>query len=611
MQALLARPQVALNTINLFSRPPANNIVRLGQGARVANNIVKFARPAIAVGTTALVGKAALLAGAFAVGYGIGTALRQLWAFLNSPNSKPNVVEPTDWSVIPRPAGAEPGQQLTYVLTGTYTESSFSRVRCTNGQPVADYPGRTLPISREYRCEFIRTIARTVSTQLVCPAGTDGPTVTVIGAQRSNSDGSWSDITNTKQTAIDGTNYGVSFAGGPLISQGTWTEIKTKEFPEPLPLPQPEVIPSPRPLPLPMPQADPEVMPKKPQVVPIVKPAPKEVPDAQPTTEPAPEKTPTRKPVRIWPKIKPANKPKTTPTTPATTTQTTIAGRQVPPNRAIVPTTPGDIHKFGNRGGRVAGRTASINPTQMAQEMGRVEQKLNALGKAGAADMDFEDMFNLLKAAFDLINQVEEGTTYKLQAVCECPENDDQCEEPEIEKEIPTSWWGDASIQRLDAIAELLQPLKSWKQPICNEKVQLAGDFRTIAFISDDCSPDGNSRLRKRFRYRSQSGADLDTLVDHWKDFQWNAGPVCVQHSGHSWGTPQVWAASVDEGKRVILHAGREAGVDPNKTGKWTVSGSNNPRFGMSGRMRVNTKGGYYWITERLGSSGRPLVHEL
>ena len=117
-----------------------------------------------------------------------------------------------------------------------------------------------------------------------------------------------------------------------------------------------------------------------------------------------------------------------------------------------------------------------------------------------------------------------------------------------------------------------------------------------------------NGRVAKRFRYRSESATELSGLVDHWAGFTWQAGPVCVQHSGSSVGTPQVWAASADEGKRVLRHAFGEAGVDPDQTGKWTVGGSNNARYGMPGTMRVRTTGGYYWITERLGASARPTV---
>ena len=163
---------------------------------------------------------------------------------------------------------------------------------------------------------------------------------------------------------------------------------------------------------------------------------------------------------------------------------------------------------------------------------------------------------------------------------------------------------------RLDAIAWLLEKVNLIPYGICGNdtKPELEGDWRTISFISDETSPEGKSRLRKRFRYRSTSSIDLNGLVDHWKDFTWKAGPVCVRHSGASWGDPQVWASTADEGKRVIRHAGREAGLDPDQVGEWRISGSRNPRFGMPGTMRVNTTGGYYWITDRLESDNRPQV---
>ena len=161
-------------------------------------------------------------------------------------------------------------------------------------------------------------------------------------------------------------------------------------------------------------------------------------------------------------------------------------------------------------------------------------------------------------------------------------------------------------------IMEMLQQHLLWKTPVCpEEKPELKGDMRTISFVSDETSPYGKSRLRKRLRYRSESGLGLGEVIDHWKDFNWSAGPVCVKHTGSSWGSPQVWAASESEGKRVLLHAAREAGVDPDQVGKWLIGGSDNARYGVPGTMRVNTKGGYYWITARDGEDGMPLVGKI
>ena len=202
------------------------------------------------------------------------------------------------------------------------------------------------------------------------------------------------------------------------------------------------------------------------------------------------------------------------------------------------------------------------------------------------------------------------GTTYYLYPPCEDPEDWglEPGEYPELEFPIAdaNAWEGIA--KRIDAVAEMIDWHLSCKQPTCKCAPTLEGEFRTISFRSDDVSPYGKSRLRKRFRYRSVSGIDLGGVVNHWRDFSFEAGPVCVQHKGASWGTPQVWAATADEGKRVIRHAAGEAGLDPDSEGQWVISGSNSARVGVSGTMRVDTKGGYYWITARDGSDGRPIV---
>ena len=158
-------------------------------------------------------------------------------------------------------------------------------------------------------------------------------------------------------------------------------------------------------------------------------------------------------------------------------------------------------------------------------------------------------------------------------------------------------------------IMQMLQQHLLWKTPTCPEETpELEGEFRTISFRSDETSPYGKSRLRKRLRYRSSSGIGLGELVDYWKDFTFTGGPIRVRHVGSSWGTVEVWAASEAEGKRVILHAAGEAGIDPNQVGRWSTRRSNSSRLGVSLEMRVDTTGGYYWITERDGSDGRPIV---
>ena len=215
-----------------------------------------------------------------------------------------------------------------------------------------------------------------------------------------------------------------------------------------------------------------------------------------------------------------------------------------------------------------------------------------------------EDIYNSIQEA--LFGQLE-PSSFTLVAPCDKNEQEEPLtftvDFPKQDYQARMEAWQIAS-------AQLLQQHLDWKTPICRDIPKLEGDWRTISFRSAKTSPYGKSCLRKRFRYRSQSGIGLGELVNYWKDFTWESGPVIVKHVGSSWGTPQVWAATEDEGKRVIRHAAGEAGIDPDKVGRWSISSSSSPRYGVSAPMSVDTKGGYYWITSRDGSNGRPIVAE-
>ena len=152
--------------------------------------------------------------------------------------------------------------------------------------------------------------------------------------------------------------------------------------------------------------------------------------------------------------------------------------------------------------------------------------------------------------------------------------------------------------------AAIMAKLQEIQECACkdNEKVALEGDWVTTQWQSDE-PPDGSkSRLRKRFRYRSKSSRNLEQLSSYWRDFTWQAGQVCVIHKGTWWGTPQVWASSAEEGKRIIRFAGAEAGLDPDQVGEWVVSGSRTPRIGMFGTMRIRCYRGTAWVASRDGS---------
>ncbi len=210
-------------------------------------------------------------------------------------------------------------------------------------------------------------------------------------------------------------------------------------------------------------------------------------------------------------------------------------------------------------------------------------------------------------AAIALLNMFPSIGAEEFTLVAPC-DKDDEGEPETFTVSFPLQSYSDRMLSWNVASARLLQQHLNWKTPTCNERPKLEGDWRTISFRSEEMSPYGKSCLRKRFRYRSSSGLGLGEIVNYWKDFSFESGPVVVCHSGSSWGTPQVWAATADEGKRVIRHAAAEAGIDPDQVGRWTISGSDSARYGVSASMKVDTTGGYYWITSRDGSNQRPTV---
>ena len=153
------------------------------------------------------------------------------------------------------------------------------------------------------------------------------------------------------------------------------------------------------------------------------------------------------------------------------------------------------------------------------------------------------------------------------------------------------------------ALMEMLQQHLNWKTPICQpETVPLEGEWVTTRWQSDEVMDHSGRRLRKLFRYRSKSSRELQQLSSYWESFVWRSGNVCISHRGAWWGNPQVWAESIEEGKRVIRFAGAEAGLDPDQVGRWEVGGSRSPRYGMPGTMRILRHKAFPWVASRDGA---------
>ena len=231
---------------------------------------------------------------------------------------------------------------------------------------------------------------------------------------------------------------------------------------------------------------------------------------------------------------------------------------------------------------------------------------------------DGEDWQDLLKRALagaagaaavaalnELFSKTYPGLTYRAVSVCEKDADGEDISEA-VEVPIPALKAPDAQLARLDAMVELLQAHKNFKQPICGDdkkRPAKEGQWVTTRWISDEKMDHSNHRLRKLFRYRTKSARDIGQLSTYWRDFVWQAGDVCVVHQGAWWGNPQVWASTEAEGQRVIRHAAAEAGLDPDQDGEWAFSSSNSPRYGMSGTMKIQMHEGFPWVAKREGAS--------
>ena len=274
-----------------------------------------------------------------------------------------------------------------------------------------------------------------------------------------------------------------------------------------------------------------------------------------------------------------------------------------------IPTLPSDVHVVDGKPYNSGGIRRDI--AGVAKEVGRIEGKaasvLDRVGNLPDQGFDWATLLLALQALADLFEQPLGEVSYTLTGVCE--DKDENGNQPSTTITLPPEKWADRLISMGDVMPELLQAHKNFKQPTCDTSQSIPeGDFRTISFRSDETSPYGKSRLRKRLRYRSVSGNDLGAVVDHWKDFAFEGGPYRVRWIGGSWGPVEVWAASEAEGKRVIQHAAAEAGFDPFESGRWSTRVSSSARRGVQCTVRVDTTGGYYWITARDGSDQRPIV---
>ena len=370
--------------------------------------------------------------------------------------------------------------------------------------------------------------------------------------------------------------------------------VVPKQVPAPLPIPGIPTVPEPSPEPNIAPAPSPDPAPK-PGPAPIPGPAPEPSPDPEPGVTPIPT------PPITTPIIRPTPAP-----APVVGTPTKPDGNLVPRPAPLPKPTPPNVHFPVPGMPPITDGGMRNDITAIAKEVGRIEQK-TAKTMESLAPINWE----LMQLIYDILKDLWPGDqinsdTYLLTGVCE--ELDDEGNQPVFSTPVLGGDPFTAVVSRLDAMQDLLQAHLRYKTPTCGpEKPKLEGSWVTAQWISDQASSDSPLRLRKRTRYRSKSGRSDAELAAYFCDFVWEAGPVCVIHKDSWWGVPQVWAASVDEGKRVIRHLAGEAGINPDSTGRWQVSGSSNPRIGRTGTMRLRTIDGFPWVSSRDDSNMLPM----
>lgn len=110
----------------------------------------------------------------------------------------------------------------------------------------------------------------------------------------------------------------------------------------------------------------------------------------------------------------------------------------------------------------------------------------------------------------------------------------------------------------------------------------------------------------KRFTYADRNGHSQDDHARHWIGFEFQAGSVVVGAEG-IWGRCMVFAASEDEGKRMIRHGLTFGGFDPDDPaqGRWII-GSAGGRTGQPGRFGVAVTRYGALVSKRDGPNGQP-----
>lgn len=138
------------------------------------------------------------------------------------------------------------------------------------------------------------------------------------------------------------------------------------------------------------------------------------------------------------------------------------------PAPAPTPQTPTDARQYGST--TITSGAPRVDPAAVAEELGRVEQKLGRLVGAMDRSPDWLDSLltalvqQLIPAILDAIRVDVPAETWEFQAPCD---KDEEGAPITHTVELPGEDFAEATITRLNEIAQVLQVLKGWKQPLC------------------------------------------------------------------------------------------------------------------------------------------------
>lgn len=320
------------------------------------------------------------------------------------------------------------------------------------------------------------TVSNVVEAQVYVEMGSCGPYRYGFRVRNNLNQWSLSVLTSsvTQGNAVDTRSF-----------RAAWAGTNSADLKNPvvdLPLPDGYVAPTPEVEPLPEIPYLPVPAPAPVRPLPRTVPAPETEPQPQPTpVEPGPAKPPIapsiapRTPARVVPRQIPGATP-------------TKDGAIVPQAPATVAVTPPDAHFPVPGAPPVTGNGPRPTPEGIAQELGRLEQKLARLSDPGPEGPgDGSDRLQLIS---DLIGRLIEFATsmtsgggYGLSTPCEVDENG--------ERIVTTVNYSGATNalgvlgNKVDALAALIQVHKDLKQPICKQ-APAVGQPVTVNFVQVD-----------------------------------------------------------------------------------------------------------------------------